>query len=394
VERLIERHELVVNNIDCQPTRIGKNCRSIIDLTLSTRNVGALATWEIDSDRATTSDHEVIVFAWAPLNDMAVSEEATAAPNWNIDGLCADEQAMEEASEYWHVLCEGRPPVDAQTATVEELEAEANWIQENLKAVLDRHAPRTSARARSKRWWTEEIKQERRVFGRARRACKNSRISFDEYCRMRNQYYRHIRKAKRLAWERFLEGVFPTDEHSELTDDPERCWRALRYTKPQVPSYTPAIRVSGVDGRPDTTAATAEEKEKIFMAQAFPSQTRVGGETAFPDSVADVSAREVREALFAQSVKKAPGVDGIGFKALRLLWQWAEDRVVPLVQGCIRMGYHSCTWKIAKGILLRKQGKPTYTAANAYRVISLLSCFGKVVEKVVATWIAVCLIVE
>ena len=52
---------------------------------------------------------------------------------------------------------------------------------------------------------------------------------------------------------------------------------------------------------------------------------RVGGETAFPNPVADVSAKEIREALFAQSVKKAPGVDGIGFKALRLLWRWAED---------------------------------------------------------------------
>ena len=124
------------------------------------------------------------------------------------------------------------------------------------------------------------------------------------------------------------------------------------------------------------------------MEQGFPSQTRVEEETAFPDSVADVSAKEIREALFAQSVKKAPGVDGIGFKALRLLWRWAEDRVVSLVQGCIKMGYHPCTWKTAKGILLRKQGKPTYTIAKAYRVISLLSCLGKVVEKVVATWIS------
>jgi hypothetical protein len=56
-----------------------------------------------------------------------------------------------------------------------------------------------------------------------------------------------------------------------------------------------------------------------------------------------VSAREVREALFAQFTKKAPGVDGISFKALRMLWRWAEDRVVSLVQGCIRTGYHPCT---------------------------------------------------
>ena len=204
---------------------------------------------------------------------------------------------------------------------------------------------------------------------------------------MRNDYYCHIRKAKRLAWERFLEGVFPTDDQSELASDPERCWRALKYTKPQAPSHTPAIKISGVDGRADKIVATAEEKEEIFMAQAFPSQAVVVGDASFPDSVAEVSAREVREALFTQAVKKAPGVDGIGFRALRLLWRWAEERVVSLVRGCIRIGYHPCTWKTAKGILLRKQGKPTYTAAKAYRVISLLSCLGKVVEKAVATWI-------
>ncbi|GAB7336400.1 hypothetical protein MBLNU13_g09118t2 [Cladosporium sp. NU13] len=123
------------------------------------------------------------------------------------------------------------------------------------------------------------------------------------------------------------------------------------------------------------------------MARVFPPQAVVVGDVSFPGSAAEVSACEVSEALFTQAVKKAPGVDGIGFRALRLLWQWAEDRIVSLVQGCIRIGYHLCTWKTAKGILLRKQGKPAYTAAKAYRVISLLSCLGKVVEKVVATWI-------
>jgi hypothetical protein len=104
--------------------------------------------------------------------------------------------------------------------------------------------------------------------------------------------------------------------------------------------------------------------------------------------VADVSAHDVHEALFNQSLKRAPSVNGIGFSALRLLWRWADDRMVSLVQGCIRTGYHPCTWKTAKGILLHKQAKATYTIAKAYRAISLLSCFGKVVEKVVETWIA------
>jgi hypothetical protein len=49
---------------------------------------------EIDSDRATTSDNEVIVSVWALLNDTAVYEDTIAAPNWNFDRLSADEQAM------------------------------------------------------------------------------------------------------------------------------------------------------------------------------------------------------------------------------------------------------------------------------------------------------------
>jgi len=164
--------------------------------------------------------------------------------------------------------------------------------------------------------------------------------------------------------------------------------KALRYTKPSTPSYTPAIKVEGIDGQPGKIAATAEGKEGIFMAQAFPSQPSDDADIQIPDTEVRIRACEIREALFTQSIKKAPGLDGLGFKALRLLWGWAEDRVVALVRGCIRAGYHPRTWKTAKGILLRKQGKPTYTVAKAYRVISLLSCFGKVVEKAVATWIA------
>lgn len=112
VERLIVAHDLIVNNHSHQPTRSGKNCRSIIDLTLSTRRAGPLVTWEIDQDLATASDHEVIVFAWTALNVDLPDRHAETAPNWNIDRLCADELAMKEACEQWRSLSNGRPPVD------------------------------------------------------------------------------------------------------------------------------------------------------------------------------------------------------------------------------------------------------------------------------------------
>jgi NACalpha-BTF3-like transcription factor len=86
-----------------------------------------------------------------------------------------------------------------------------------------------------------------------------------------------------------------------------------------VPSYTPAIKVAGVNGQPDKITATAEEKEEIFIAQAFPHQAMDNEDIQIRDTSAGVSTEQVREALFTQAVKKAPGIDRISFKALRLL---------------------------------------------------------------------------
>lgn len=61
-ERLIEIHDLIVNNNDQQATRRGKSCRSIIDLTLSTRRVEELATWEVDERRISSKS----VKSWFP----------------------------------------------------------------------------------------------------------------------------------------------------------------------------------------------------------------------------------------------------------------------------------------------------------------------------------------
>ena len=62
-----------------------------------------------------------------------------------------NERAMGEAVEHWRALSEDRQPlIDSCAATEEELEAEAFWIQNSLKFVLDAHAPGKAACARSK----------------------------------------------------------------------------------------------------------------------------------------------------------------------------------------------------------------------------------------------------
>ncbi len=55
-----------------------------------------------------------------------------------------------------------------------------------------------------------------------------------------------------------------------------------------------------------------------------------------------------------------------------------------MIQQAIKLGYQPKSWKNARGILLEKGGRRDFNLVKSYRVISLLNCLGKVVEKVVA----------
>jgi hypothetical protein len=101
-----------------------------------------------------------------------------------------------------------------------------------------------------------------------------------------------------------------------------------------------------------------------------------------------VSEAMISNAIYHQSEGKAPGPDLLNFKAIRLLWNWNRERIVNITRQCVRLGYHPKVWKTAKGVVIRKINKPDYSQPKAYRVISLLNCLGKVVEKVITELIS------
>lgn len=55
-----------------------------------------------------------------------------------------------------------------------------------------------------------------------------------------------------------------------------------------------------------------------------------------------------------------------------------------MIRAHFRLGTHPDRWKVARGVAIPKPGKDDYSVAKDYRVISLLSCLGEMVEKVVA----------
>jgi len=84
----------------------------------------------------------------------------------------------------------------------------------------------------------------------------------------------------------------------------------------------------------------------------------------------------------------APGGDKMGAEIVKVMWEWAPERITALVRACIELGHHPEGWKTAEGVAIPKPGKPDYTRVRAHRVRSLLDSISKLVERTAAHLIA------
>jgi hypothetical protein len=90
LEAIIEAYELYVNNDPEEATR-PKNTpgNSIIDLAISTPELGPLPGWYVDTAYPTPSDHVLIVMEWEELQQ-SYQETSQDTTGWRIQELLAD----------------------------------------------------------------------------------------------------------------------------------------------------------------------------------------------------------------------------------------------------------------------------------------------------------------
>ena len=96
-----------------------------------------------------------------------------------------------------------------------------------------------------------------------------------------------------------------------------------------------------------------------------------------------VDIQELKENLAKCKNKSAVGLDGLHYRVIKQLPDDYLSRIAVVLSSCIRIGYFPAAWKNAKTILIPKPGKDSREAKN-FRPISLLSCLGKLFERVIA----------
>ena len=163
-----------------------------------------------------------------------------------------------------------------------------------------------------------------------------------------------------------------------ITDPFTTIWDMAKWRHGRRSPWIPPI-----DGSSDL-----EDMGKAFASRffRFPSPEKpvltLPGTPAPKRPLYTVTKGEVEQALNGTSNKSAPGPSGIGYKLVKWAFAAHPDFILDIYNAALRYGHHP--WTSAKVVIIPKPNKPDYSATKAYRPVSLLECFGKVLEKIVA----------
>ena len=351
---------------------------SIIDLTLSSPNMDL--NWCLLGEEATGSDHEVIVcdVLGSPHPTDITSIETTG---WEISrwdpAKKSEEEEKREAEERQRKAREcylaglGRTPILSDSSTKEEVTEAAGSLREAMTVTLDEHTRKKHWCSRSKPWWCEDLKKLRKDLGRARRKWRVAGMSRVKAAR--REFRRAIRKSKKDCWNRFLQEA-----------DGNKVWTAAAYTTPRIDKTGQAL----VREDSSTTEGHHEREQAILQAHFPPGPLGVFEPAQGGKAFERVNAQLVGSLLGAAANTSAPGDDRISAGIVKVFWQWDKQRITRLIRACIRLGFHPGIWKTAKEVVIPKPGKPDYSKVRAYRVISLLDIFSKLLERTAAHLIA------
>ena len=99
LEEIIDQHSLYINNPLGEATHYKESPGlSIIDLALTTPSLESLQAWEIDKERATGSDHELILLGWEALEEPPPGGTSREITGWQIDALQANKDALKQTT--------------------------------------------------------------------------------------------------------------------------------------------------------------------------------------------------------------------------------------------------------------------------------------------------------
>ncbi|KAF4953636.1 hypothetical protein FGADI_5972 [Fusarium gaditjirri] len=131
-------------------------------------------------------------------------------------------------------------------------------------------------------------------------------------------------------------------------------------------------------------------KKVIFRANDGPKSCRAPVQAEFTQPKEelkirqDLSDEELEELIRGLPRWKSTGADQVPYEALQLGGGLLRIHLLRVFQVCLRNSYHPDNFKDTILVMVRKAKKPA-NLPTSWRPLALLSCLGKVLEKIVAS---------
>ena len=349
--------DIVLANVGCVPTFRGRGSGSIVDLTFVSTSLVRGMAWQV-SEHYTHSDHQAI---FLHIGNRGSSQRRSGggkakAVGWSIGAF--DEETFLAALEGAH---------DPDGTAVERVTQLSQRVTEACDATMPRR--RLHHGKRPNYWWNTEIAALRSSCLRARRLSHRTRgrpehqEREEEYRDLRSNLKKAIRRSKRECYQKL-------------------CMEAN--TNPWGTAYQ--VVMKKIRGR-KSPQVTCPRLLLQIIATLFPQQEQDEREpqlAAQQDvfSIPDVTEEELWEICRRIGDSKAPGLDGIPNRALKVAVKARPRWFASTFESCMAEGVFPAQWKRQKLVLLPKPRKPP-GVPSSYRPICLLDTMGKMLERVI-----------
>ena len=110
---------------------------------------------------------------------------------WDIDRLKEDKKNYEKVQKQWEEKSRLRPVLN-ENSSGDELQKEAGWIQKNFVNHLNKSCKKIKVYARSKRWWNQEIVENRKILGSVKIARQRGEATQQKVKKQRSNLQRII----------------------------------------------------------------------------------------------------------------------------------------------------------------------------------------------------------
>ena len=255
-------------------------------------------------------------------------------------------------------------------------------IQDTIRTRVKIRRPRPD----SKRWWNSDLKELKKELNKLRVDSFRNRALTDhpvhrKVKQLSNEYGTEILKAKRQHWADFL-------EEASIND----IWTANRYLKePSGDGGSPRIPTLKVNQEGNPLSINDNEEKAAIFAKTFfpppPTTSTVPTDFVYPEPLPDparINRRQILAQIQRLSPYKASGPDEIPNVVLQKCADLLIDYLYYIFQGTLELGYYFKPWRESITVVLRKPGKPNYSAPKAYRPIALLCTAAKLLTAIIA----------